>query len=112
MLIEDVTNNPTGQVIARLTMSKNLRIDIGACLEGSYYCGIKVYEIPLPPEPGKKPQTKLSLHFAKKRPPMWWSPIHQQYVLAWLSDNQVKLIIAYKNRQQKVKPTGYLGPNA
>jgi hypothetical protein len=43
---------------------------------------------------------------------MWWSPIHQQYVLAWLSDNQVKLIIAYKNRQQKVKPTGYLGPNA
>lgn len=104
MIFEDVTKLPTGQVIARLTMSKSLRVDIGACLEGDTYCGIKVYEIPLPNN-----QTKLSLHFAKKRPPLWWSPLHQQYILGWLTDHQVQLMIMYKNRQQKVKPTGYLG---
>ncbi len=97
-----IPNGPTGQVIMKLTMEENGRITPGACVEGPKSCGIKIYEIPA------RGETKLSLQFAKRQPPLWWKPLHYRLAQRWMTDNQVRIMVAYKNRQTFVKPSGYL----
>jgi len=107
----DETVYPTGQCIYRLTIESNGRISEGGCIEGPTSCGLKVYEIPLPAKPGEQKMTKLSMQFARvdyrKCPPFWWSGKLQRAAEMWLADKQMKLRIAYQNRQRKIAPTGY-----
>jgi len=107
----DETVYPTGQCIYKLTIDHRGEITEGGCIEGFGCCGLKVYEIPLPKEPGKKGKTKLTLQFAKPAyrqcPPYWWSGKVQRAAEMWLTNRQRMLNVVYLNRQRKIAPSGY-----
>jgi len=94
-------NPPTGQIIMRLTMDTDGRIEEGACLDGPNYTGIVLIECPI-----SATETRLSLQHKKKFPPFWWGAKHQRAADMWLADKRMKIQIAHKNRQKKIQPSG------
>lgn len=92
---------PTGQVIGCFTIESNGEITYDIAMDGPNSCGIKVMEVPV-----DKKQTKLSLSFARGRPPLWWNKKLQDKVMLELRTKTMKFYRMYKLRQQKVVPSG------